>query len=46
MATMTTRDRHLPVLVDERLVGVLSIGDVVKAISLREAVAHRAELED
>ncbi len=33
MAMMTTKHvRHLPVLVDDRLIGIVSIGDLVKAI--------------
>lgn len=37
MALMTqTRCRHLPVFEDERLVGMLSIGDLVKAIIARQ----------
>ncbi len=33
MALMTARHiRHLPVMVDERLVGIVSIGDIVKAL--------------
>jgi len=39
MALMTTRHiRHLPVLVDERLVGLVSIGDIVKALIDDQAV--------
>jgi len=33
MAMMTAKHvRHLPVLVDDRLIGIVSIGDLVKAI--------------
>jgi len=39
MALMTARHiRHLPVLVDERLVGIVSIGDIVKALIDDQAV--------
>lgn len=39
MALMTDRRiRHLPVLEDNRLIGVISIGDVVKAIVLEQKV--------
>jgi CBS domain-containing protein len=39
MALMTTRHiRHLPVVVDERLVGLVSIGDIVKALIDDQAV--------
>ena len=32
MAAMTAgRFRHMPVMVDQRMIGVISIGDVVKA---------------
>ncbi|MEJ2871833.1 CBS domain-containing protein [Actinomycetospora sp. OC33-EN08] len=38
------RIRHLPVLEDGRLTGIVSIGDVVK-VRLDELEAHRSQLE-
>ncbi len=39
MALMTAQHiRHLPVMVDERLVGLVSIGDIVKALIDDQAV--------
>ncbi|MCF7805891.1 MAG: CBS domain-containing protein [Candidatus Marinimicrobia bacterium] len=46
MATMTeNRIRHLPVLEDENLVGVISIGDVVKA-RFQETEAEASQLKE
>lgn len=46
MAIMTEkRIRHLPVLDDDHLVGIISIGDVVKAIMVEQQVLIR-HLED
>ncbi len=45
MALMTAKYvRHLPVLVDERLIGIVSIGDLVKAIiSEQETLIRQLE---
>ena len=46
MATMTeNRIRHLPVLEEENLVGVISIGDVVKA-RFQETEAEASQLKE
>ena len=46
MALMTEkRVRHLPVLVDDRLIGIVSIGDLLKVI-LRDQKALIERLED
>lgn len=46
MAIMTEkRIRHLPVLDNGRVVGIISIGDVVKAIMVEQQVLIR-HLED
>ena len=44
MALMTSKHvRHLPVVVDEDVVGVISIGDVVRGI-IQDNAAHIEEL--